>query len=152
MPTDDAHPIGILSSTPSSGESAERGHGSTETGTAAVQEERRALGWAAMGAVAAVAWLVRPVGVGILLGTLLAFALQPLFERLKPRLGARWSALTIVIGSVLALAGIVGGLGWLFVSKGAALAHQWSIVRTSPGLDRAVVMTQAPVRGGPVSS
>ena len=73
-----------------------------------------------------------PVGVGILLGTLLAFALQPLFERLKPRLGAGWSALAIVIATLLALGGALGGLAWLFVSEGTALTSEW-IASLGPG-------------------
>ncbi len=67
-----------------------------------------------------------PVGVGILLGMLLAFTLQPLFERLVPRLGATWSALALVVGSVLALAGTLGGLAWLLLANGANLTHEWT--------------------------
>ena len=88
--------------------------------------EWRALGWTTLAAVAVIAWIMMPVGVGVLLGTLLAFALQPLFERLKPRLGARWSALSLVLGSVLALSGVVGGLSWLLVAKGATLMRVWT--------------------------
>jgi predicted PurR-regulated permease PerM len=129
---DDPKPVGIPSLPLSPGERAERDHGSIETEAEAAGGERRALGWAAIAAAAAIAWIVMPVGVGILLGTLLAFALQPLFERLQPRLGARWSALAIVIGSVATLAGTVGGLAWLFVSKGTTLTHEW-IASLGPG-------------------
>lgn len=132
MPTGDAHPSEIPPSPLPPGEPVECGHGSIETGAAAVREERSALGWAAVAAVAVIAWLVRPVGVGILLGTLLAFALQPLFERLKCRLAAKSAALTIVVASVLTLAGTVAGLAWLFVSKGTALTHEW-IASLGPG-------------------
>jgi len=123
----------------SPGEQQERDHGSMETPADAARGERNALGWAAIAAGAAIAWIVMPVGVGILLGTLLAFALQPPFERLRPRLGDRWSALIIVAGSVLTLAGVVGGLAWLFVSKGTTLTRQ-SIASFGPGgLGQAVV-------------
>ena len=104
----------------------------SETSAEAARGERRALGWAALAAAAMVAWIVMPVGVGILLGTLLAFALQPAFERLSPRIGARWAALSLVIGSVLTLAGTVGGLAWLLVSKGTALTREW-VVSLGPG-------------------
>jgi predicted PurR-regulated permease PerM len=120
MPTDDTQPL-------------------NEAKAGAAREERRALGLSAIAAFAAIAWIVMPVGVGILLGTLLAFALQPLFERLKPRLGAKWSALTIVVGSVLTLAGAVGWLAWLFVSKGAALTQEWSVALGPGGPGGAVV-------------
>ena len=116
----------------SPGERAERDQGSTETAVDAARGERRALGWAAIAAAAAIAWLVMPVGVGILLGTLLAFALQPVFERLKPRLGVGWSALTVVVATIVALSGALGGLAWLFVSEGRALTSEW-IASLGPG-------------------
>ena len=132
MPNDDALRTGIPALPLSPGERAERDQGSTETAVDAARGERRALGWAAITAAAAIAWLVMPVGVGILLGTLLAFAMQPLFERLKPRLGVRWSALTVVIATLLALGGVLGGLAWMFVSEGTALTSEW-IASLGPG-------------------
>jgi len=124
----------------SPGEKAERDKGSSETVTEAARSERRALGWAAIAAVAAIFWIVMPVGVGILLGTLLAFALQPLFERIKPRLGARWAALTIVLATILTLAGTIGGLAWLLVSKATALTQDW-IASLGPGGPGGVVVS-----------
>ncbi len=123
----------------SRGEKEERDHGSIETAAEAAGGERRALGWAAVAAVAIVAWIVMPVGVGILLGALLAFALQPLFERLKPRLGDRGAALTIVAGSGLTLAATTGGLAWLFIAKGTALTRE-SIAAVGPGGPGAAVV------------
>jgi predicted PurR-regulated permease PerM len=131
MPTDET-PVGIPTVPLSSGEKADRDSGSTETAADAALGERRALGWAAIVAAAAIAWLVMPVGVGILLGTLLAFALQPLFERLKPRLGVGWSALAVVLTTIVALAGALGGLGWMLVSKGTALTRD-GIASLGPG-------------------
>jgi predicted PurR-regulated permease PerM len=84
--------------------------------------EHRALAWAAAAAVAVVFWLVRPIGLGILLGTLLAFMVQPATERLATRIGDRWAALATVIVTGLTLAATLGGLGWLFVSRGTVLA------------------------------
>src|SRR4051812_47271709 len=43
--------------------------------------ERRALGIAAMAAIAAIVWVAQPIGIGVLLGTLLAFSLQPFYEK-----------------------------------------------------------------------
>jgi len=88
------------------------------------REEHGALKWAAVAAVVVIAWLVMPIGVGILLGMLLAFVMQPLYGRLRPRLGAAWSAFVVVIGSTFAFAGGVFLLGWLFVTKGVLLARQ----------------------------
>jgi predicted PurR-regulated permease PerM len=87
----------------------------------AVRGEQRALTWAALLAVAAIVWIVLPVGVGILFGMLLAFTAQPLFERLTPRIGSRWSALATVILSTLVLTASLGGLAWLVVAKGTVL-------------------------------
>jgi predicted PurR-regulated permease PerM len=87
-------------------------------------EEHRALGWAAIGAVAVILWLVRPIGVGILLGAFLAFMMQPLFMRLRVVIGMRWSALLTVLGSTLAMAACAGGLAWLLVARGAELANR----------------------------
>ncbi len=88
------------------------------------REEHGALKWAALAAAVAIAWLVMPIGVGILLGMLLAFVMQPLYGRLKPRWGVAWSALAVVVGSTLALAGSVFALAWLFVTKGVLLARE----------------------------
>src|SRR6185295_14801354 len=78
------------------------------------REEHRALGWAAMIAVAAILWLVMPVGVGILLGAFLAFMVQPIFVRMSGRIGLPWAAVMTVMVSMLTVAGLFGGLAWLF--------------------------------------
>lgn len=88
------------------------------------REEHGALKWAALAAAAAIAWLIMPIGVGILLGMLLAFVAQPLYGRLKPRLGVAWSAMAVVLGSTLVLAAAAFGLAWLFVTKGVLLARE----------------------------
>jgi predicted PurR-regulated permease PerM len=88
------------------------------------REEHGALKWAAVGAVLAIAYLVMPIGVGILLGMLLAFVALPFYGRLTPRLGGAWSALVVVLGSTLTLGASVFGLAWLFVTKGVVLARE----------------------------
>jgi predicted PurR-regulated permease PerM len=96
------------------------------------REQHVVLTWAAIVAVAVVLWLARPIGAGILLGTFLAFMTQPIFERLKPRFGARRGAVATVALTTVALAVVLGGLGWLFVVQGTALADQF-IVELKPG-------------------
>lgn len=88
------------------------------------REEHRALGWAAIGAVAIILWLVRPIGVGILLGAFLAFMMQPLFMRLRVTIGMGWSALVTVLGSTFAVAAGAGCLAWLLIARGTVLANQ----------------------------
>ncbi len=85
-------------------------------------QEHVALGWAAVIAASVVLWLVMPIGIGILLGTFLAFMAQPMFHRLESPLGQRSAALLTVTLATLALAATLGGLAWLFVAKGTVLA------------------------------
>ena len=85
--------------------------------------ERRALGWSAIAAGAVILWIVRPVGVGIFLGTLMGFAMQPLYERFKQRLRPAPAALVTVLLVTVAIVASVGGLTYLFVTKGVALTH-----------------------------
>ena len=40
-----------------------------------------ALGWLALAAIAIIIWLARPFVMGILLGAMMAFTLEPLYER-----------------------------------------------------------------------
>jgi predicted PurR-regulated permease PerM len=101
--------------------------------------EHRALAWTAAAAVTAIFWLVRPVGLGILLGMLLAFVAQPVCVRLTTWIGARWAVLTTLIASGLALAVALGGLGWLFVSRGTVLSSDLvAAVGPSGFIDRAL--------------
>ena len=95
-----------------------------EQDAAIARDEHRALKLAALAAAIAIAWLVMPIGLGILLGMLLAFVMQPLYARLKPRLGAAWSALVVVSGATLALAAGCLGLAWLLVARGVSLARE----------------------------
>jgi predicted PurR-regulated permease PerM len=140
MPTDEPPSPGIPALPLSPIEQAEHDRGSIETGEEAARDERRALGWSALAAGAAIAWIVMPVGVGILLGTLLAFTLQPPFERMRRHIGPKWSALALVVGSVLALAGTLAGLLWLLVAQGAVLTREWT-ASLGPGGPAAAVFT-----------
>jgi len=88
------------------------------------REQHTVLTWAAVLAVIVVLWLIIPVGAGILLGAFLAFMAQPTFERLCARLGARLAAAVTVLGAALGLAALFGGLGWILVVRGTALADQ----------------------------
>jgi predicted PurR-regulated permease PerM len=88
------------------------------------REEHAALGWAAIVATLVLVWLVLPVGIGILLGTLLAFMAQPLFHHLERRIGRRGSALATVGLSIITFAAAVGGLAWLLVDSGTRLASR----------------------------
>ncbi len=90
----------------------------------ATPEERRALAFFAIAAVAAIAWIVQPVSIGILLGALTAFSLQPLYDRLQ-RSTKRKSiaALACVLVAAVGFAVTLGGLSYLFVARGGVLVR-----------------------------
>lgn len=86
--------------------------------------QRRALGWFAVGAVFVILWMVRPIGVGIFLGVLMGFALEPLDALLQRRMRPAFSAVCSVVIATLSIAGSVGGLGYLLTTKGVMLTRQ----------------------------
>ncbi|MEO6773321.1 MAG: AI-2E family transporter [Kofleriaceae bacterium] len=104
------------------------------------REERAALRWASLLAVGVVFWLLLPIGIGILLGTFLAFMVEHSHDRLRVWLGVRWAATATVAAASLGLVATIGGLGWLFVAKGTTLARML-IDAFNPGAagDRALV-------------
>ena len=86
---------------------------------------RVALGVLALAAVAAILWVAGPVAVGILLGALAAFALEPLFELLLKRTGRpKLSALACVGLALVAAVFILGGIASLVVTRGSVLVSQ----------------------------
>jgi predicted PurR-regulated permease PerM len=108
--------------------------------TSTTPGERRALTGFAIAAVAAIAWIARPVAIGILLGALTAFALQPLYDRLK-RYTRRSSlaALGCVLIAALGFVATVGGLSYLFVARGAVLARELFTLMTEGGAGRGLL-------------
>jgi predicted PurR-regulated permease PerM len=92
--------------------------------TAETPAERRALAGFSVAAVAAICWIAQPVAIGILLGALTAFALQPLYERLK-RYTKRQSlaALGCVLVSALGFGATLALLSYLFVARGAVMGR-----------------------------
>ncbi len=86
--------------------------------------ERRALGWLAVAAVAAILWLARPFTTGLLLGAVMAFMLEPLYQRLvRRKRRPSLAALTIVLLSGIAVLGALGGFITLFVTRVAGFAQ-----------------------------
>jgi predicted PurR-regulated permease PerM len=86
--------------------------------------ERVALAVLALVAAALVIWLAQPVGVGLLIGTLTAFALEPLQQRLAARWGRpELAAAALVIATTLLFTIALGGLGYLLVTRGVDLAE-----------------------------
>jgi predicted PurR-regulated permease PerM len=85
-------------------------------------EERRAFGFLALVALAALVRLALPVGVGLLLGALLAFALEPVYVRLRRRgMRAATAALVCALGATVIVSGAVLAITTLLVTRGLAL-------------------------------
>ena len=79
--------------------------------------EGRALRICALFAAAIILWITHPVGIGVLLGTLSAFPLLPLYYRLRsrwrrPALAALVCVLVTTLGAVSAVAGFIYLLIW----------------------------------------
>jgi predicted PurR-regulated permease PerM len=91
---------------------------------ALARQERRALGFTALAAVALIFWLMRPMGMAILLGALMAFTFQPTYERLARRWPPQAAGLATVIGSTLAVALTFGALVWILIHDGVILGRQ----------------------------
>lgn len=106
-----------------------------------VRRERQAMTMLAAAAVAVVTLLAAPLGLGILLSTLIAFSLQPLYERWKPRLGATVASLTTILVAVTTLGVAFGGLVWLLVAKGTSLARAMMDALGPSGGARGIVTT-----------
>jgi predicted PurR-regulated permease PerM len=68
----------------------------------------RALGWLTLAAVAAILWLARPFLSALLLGTLLAFMLEPLYQRLIAHGMQRSiaSLMTVLLSAALVVVGL----------------------------------------------
>jgi predicted PurR-regulated permease PerM len=85
----------------------------------------RALGWLAVAAVFAIAWLAHPVAFGILLGALLAFTLEPIYDMLSRRTGSPFAAsLTTVMATATVIVALLAGFVSLFVSRAIAFANE----------------------------
>jgi predicted PurR-regulated permease PerM len=92
-------------------------------------KDRRPLGVLALGAAIALVRLALPVGVGLFLGVLLAFTLQPVYRRLRAhRLGAGPAALVCALGATAIITAGVAAMTTLFITRGVAL------VSALPGL------------------
>jgi len=102
-------------------------------------EQRRALRWSVLLAVAAILWLVRPVGMGVFLGILMAFAFQPVHEWVLRHLPRAPAALITVLASTVIVAVTFGGLLWLLVKGGISFGAEVVASLASGGMVRSVV-------------
>jgi predicted PurR-regulated permease PerM len=107
---------------------------------ASTVRQSRALSWFATGAVVVIARIAMPVSVGLLLGTLMAFTLQPVYERLIVRTGRpKLTATGCVVVAGLGIAGMLAGVAFLLVSRGVAMAQALLVSLGPEGPARAAV-------------
>jgi len=89
----------------------------------AVMNERVALGWLAVCAVLSMVWLALPFATGILLGTLMAFTLEPMYALLVRRTGRPLLAsMSTVIASTLLILGALSAFVTQFVTRAVGFA------------------------------
>ncbi len=88
------------------------------------QSETRALALLALVGIAALVRMMLPVGVGLFLGALVAFALQPSYEKLRKHMRPGAAALVCALGTTFFLVAALTGLSYLIVTRGVALANQ----------------------------
>ncbi len=85
-------------------------------------QERRAFGFLALLALAILVRLAMPVGIGLFLGSLLGFTLEPIYGRLRRRqFKAGPAALLCALGATLVVSSTVLALTTLIVTRGIAL-------------------------------
>ena len=100
------------------------GDGSRQPVVSTTASQARALRLLAWSALAVVLWIASPLGVGLFLGVLLAFTLQPFDRRLRQRgWRANSSALVCVLGAMLATILAITGFGALFVGRAVMLSE-----------------------------
>ena len=86
---------------------------------ASAPAESRALGVIAGLAVLAILWVVLPVGIGVLLGTLLAFTVHKTFRQLVRRTHRPWVAAALLTSSTtLVVTGALALIAYLLVLQG----------------------------------
>jgi predicted PurR-regulated permease PerM len=101
--------------------------------TPARTEERRAFGLLALVALAALVRLALPVGVGLFLGALLAFALEPIYTWLRTRnVTSGTAAVACALGATAAVSSTVLATTTLLITRGMALLFALRI-QIAPG-------------------
>jgi predicted PurR-regulated permease PerM len=97
-------------------------------------------------------WVALPVALGVLLGFLMAFSAQPFFERVCRRLKrpALAAFITVTLAALLVVV-VIGGLGYVFVSKGVTLAGRLAAAFSAPNAERVLSTMGRPLEAVGVS-
>jgi predicted PurR-regulated permease PerM len=83
--------------------------------------QRYALGALVMTAVATLVWIALPMASGLLLGALVGFSVEPVYNRLRRKLSPAVSATICTGGATAIIAVVIFGMGYLFVDRGLKL-------------------------------
>lgn len=134
--TEPAPPVPEVVALPTNELAAPHDTPAVPAGRPSSRSEQRALGVCTLLATLAVIgiiWVASPVGIGLLLGTLTAFTVQPFYIRLR----TRWrrpvlAALACAGGTTLTFALGLFGLGYLLVVRGIVLGRSL-MVAAQPG-------------------
>lgn len=103
------------------------------------EEERRALGWLALGAVAVMLFITRHIAVGIVLGALTAFLFRPLYGRLLQRFRRAWLAQLVCLSAAfLGLTLALLGISTVVVTRGVVMGRELVVLLQPHGGLRAV--------------
>jgi predicted PurR-regulated permease PerM len=110
--------------------------------------ESRALGTLAILATLAILWITVPVGIGVLLGTLLAFTAYPRYRALARRTREPVLAASLVTAALtLVVAAAVGVTGYLIILKGmAVIAAVPQSLAPGGAAGKLVLRLQSPMR------
>jgi len=103
--------------------------------------EQIALGILALAAVAVVIWLASPVAVGVFMGSLVAFTMEPFNERLIARRFRPGLAALVSVGvATLGVIAAAGAMGYLIVSRGVVIAENLLTSLGPDGSARALIL------------
>jgi predicted PurR-regulated permease PerM len=110
--------------------------------------EARALGTLAILATLAILWIMVPVGIGVLLGTLLAFTAYPRYRALARQTHEPVLAATLVtVALTLVVAAAVGVTGYIIILKGmAVIAAVPESLAPGGAADKLVLRLQPPLQ------
>src|SRR5882757_9471311 len=121
----DPHPAPAPAPAPALGAAdvERRSHNGTTGQSRLGRRQLFALGVLAFVAFVVMAWLSSSVINGILLGCLIAFTLQPLYESLAARIDRAWVAALLCVGVAgVGTVGVTVAFGYLLVSRGVEIA------------------------------
>lgn len=102
--------------------------------------ERRALGYLAVAALAVMVYVTREIAVGILLGVLTAFMMEPLYKRVRKKWKRKWLAqlVCLSLATFVILCGLLG-VSAVLITRGTAMVKKLIVLLEPNGPLRAEI-------------